>query len=85
MKPPQVPCSGCVSKGENISDVLVICYCEHNQSLGLYYIESQKWHVFSPMSKEEFYFYLEKSTGQATEFSDKALDKVFELIPGKEI
>jgi hypothetical protein len=85
MKTPLAPCSECVDKGENIKNALVICYCEHNQSLGLYYIESQHWHVFSPMSKEEFYIYLKKSVDQAYTNFDKSLDMVFEQMPAKEV
>jgi hypothetical protein len=85
MKPSQVPCDECIKKGETIKNALLVCYCEHNQALGLYYVESQKWHLFSPMSKLEFYFYLKKSVDQADISFNKILDEVFEQMPGKEI
>ena len=86
--PPQMPCSECIEKcikeGKVIPDVLVIVYCSHNQAGGIYNIQNQRWNIVTPISGSEFSIYINTTIKHANIFLDKALDIVFEKIPGKE-
>jgi hypothetical protein len=85
VKPPQVPCDQCLEdRGKFVEDVLVICYCEHNHTAGIYHIKSETWHIFSPMSQEEFDTRVLKGIARAKELKTD-LDKLFEQMPAKEI
>lgn len=51
---PQLPCQECIEKGEIIEDMLVKCYCEHNEVGGVYLIPLGRWRINTHLSKDEF-------------------------------
>lgn len=49
-------CDECIEKESKIvdDDAIVVCYCEHNSTGGLFQVDKGLWRLTTPIFKEDF-------------------------------
>ena len=53
--PPQVPCDECINnRGKRFENDVAVCYCKHNNSVGIFHIKKMMWEILHPVSKEQY-------------------------------